>query len=77
MCLSTVVVAEARQPHSVSLWAPGHAAEVASAGGPRRGRLPDRGGGQRPAGRPDRGRHEGLAQDPEEDGREVGQRLSF
>lgn len=45
---------------------------MASAGGPRRGRLPDRSGGQRPAGRPDRGRHEGLAQDSEEDGREVG-----
>ena len=51
--LSAVIVAEAGQPHSVSLRASGHAAEVASAGGPRRGRLPDRSGRQRPAGRPD------------------------
>lgn len=48
---------------------------MASAGGPRRGRLPDRSGGQRSAGRPDGGRHEGLAQNPEEDGREVGHLL--
>lgn len=45
---------------------------MASAGGPRRGRLPDRRGGQRPAGRPERVRHEGLAANPEEDGGEVG-----
>jgi len=64
--------AEAGQPDAVSLRASGHAAEVAPAGGPRRGRLPDRSGGQRPAGRPDGGRHEGLAQDLEEDGGEVG-----
>ncbi|KAG7217938.1 hypothetical protein INR49_020760 [Caranx melampygus] len=37
-----------------------------------RGRLPDRSGGQRAAGGTDRGRHEGLAQDPEEDGEKVG-----
>lgn len=70
--VSAVVAAEAGKPHSVSLRASGHAAEVASAGGSRRGRLPDRSGGQRPAGWPDRGRHEGLAQDLKEDGREVG-----
>ena len=70
--LSAVVIAEAGQPHSVSLRTSGHAAEVAPAGGSRRGRLPDRSGRQRPAGRPDRSRHEGLAQDLKEDGREVG-----
>lgn len=50
---SAVFIAEAGQSHSVSLRASGHPAEVASAGGPRRGRLPDRSGRQWPAGRPD------------------------
>ncbi len=65
-------IVEARQSHSVSLRASRHTAEVASAGRPRRGRLPDRSGRQRPAGRSDRSRHEGVAEDVEEDGREVG-----
>lgn len=70
--LTFVSAAEARQPDSVSLRASGHAAEVASAGRPRRGRVPDRSGRQRAPGGTDGGRHEGVAQDPEEDGREVG-----
>ena len=63
--------AEAGVPDAAALRAPGHAAEVAAAGGRGRGGVPDRGGGQRHAGGPQPGGHEGLATHPAEDGREV------
>lgn len=61
-------LAEAGEPHAVPLRAPGHADEVEAAGGPRRGRVSDRRGGQRPAGGPVRGRHESLSQNSPQDG---------
>lgn len=61
-------LAEAGEPHAVPLRAPGHADEVEAAGGPRRGRVSDRRGGQRPAGGPVGGRHESLSQNPPQDG---------
>ena len=62
---------EAGDPHAPAVRAPGHAAEVAAAGGRGRGGVPDRGGGQRHAGGPQPGGHEGLTAHPAEDGREV------
>ncbi len=62
------VLAEAVEPHAVPLRAPGHADEVASAGGPRGGRVSDRCGGQRAAGGPDGGGPESLSQNTAQDG---------
>ncbi len=61
-------LAEAAEPHAVPLRAPGHADEVAPAGGSRGGRVSDRRGGQRAAGGPDGGGHERLSQNTAQDG---------
>lgn len=60
--------AEAREPHTVSLRAPGHTDEMEVAGRQGRGRVSNRRGRQRLAGRIIRGRYESVAPDPPHDG---------
>lgn len=68
---STFTAAEAGEPHTIPLWAPGHPVKMASSRGTGWSGVSDWGGRQWPACRTVRGRHESLAEDPTEDGREV------